>query len=123
MKYRIVERANPLNRESSKYYCQPEYGTEINIRKLATEISKSCTLTTTDIIAVIESFLQNIPEHLKNGNRVRLDNFGIFKLSFGSKGQVLKDKVSAQDINTIKILFTPSSELRKEITNVTFERN
>ena len=89
MQYSIVKRQNPLNREESKYYASAAYSEEIGVRQLAAEISKGCTLNAADIVAVIESFLDKMPLFLKNSNRIRLDNFGIFKLSLSSKG---KDK-------------------------------
>jgi len=45
MLYSVKQRQNPLDREAdSKYYASAEYGEEIDVTKLAKEISKSCTL-------------------------------------------------------------------------------
>lgn len=46
MRYSIRQRINPLKRElKPKYYATPAYGEGIDMRMLANEISKNCTLT------------------------------------------------------------------------------
>ena len=120
MMYSVTKRQNPLNREAdSKYYVSAEYGEEIDVNALAKEISKSCTLTSADIVAVIESFLDKMPQYLKSSNRIRLNKFGIFKLSFSSIVPEKAEDVSSNDIN---VLFTPSSELKKELSDVNYTR-
>ena len=114
MMYSVTKRQNPLNREAdSKYYASAEYGEEIDVNKLAKEISKSCTLTPADIVAVIESFLDKMPQYLKSSNRIRLNKFGVFKLSFGSVGHEKAEDVSSNDITKLRELFTQSAELKK----------
>ncbi len=122
MMYSIAKRENPLNRADSKYYATAEYGEEIDIHQLAKDISKSCTLTPADIVAVIESFLDKMPQYLKNSNRIRLDNFGIFKLSFSSKGHEKQEDVSANDIIAPRVLFTPCAKLKKELSDVSYSK-
>ena len=116
MEYTVLQRANPLNRtEAKKFFASPIWSTVITIRALANEISKSCTLTATDVVAVLEAFLQLLPLFLKNGHSVRLGGFGIFRLSFSSMGQETKDDVSAKDISNVRVLFRPSVQLKKEL--------
>ncbi|MBD5437636.1 MAG: HU family DNA-binding protein [Treponemataceae bacterium] len=123
MMYSITTRKNPLDRKSdSKYYAMAAYGEEIDVNDLAKEISKSCTLTPADIVAVIESFLDKMPQYLKNSNRIRLNKFGIFKLSFSSVGQERKEDVSSKDIKNVRVLFMPSAELKKELSDVGYTR-
>ena len=121
--YSITKCQNPLNREAdSKYYASAEYGEEIDVNALAKEISKSCTLTPADIVAVIESFLDKMPQYLKSSNRIRLNKFGIFKLSFSSVGHDKAEDVSSNDIKSLRVLFTPSAELKKELSDVSYTR-
>ena len=123
MMYSVTKRQNPLNREAdSKYYASAEYGEEIDVNALAREISKSCTLTPADIVAVIESFLDKMPQYLKSSNRIRLNKFGIFKLSFSSVVHEKAEDVSSNDIKNLHVLFTPSAELKKEMSSVSYTR-
>ena len=123
MMYSVTKRQNPLNREAEhKYYASADYGEEIDVNALAKEISKSCTLTPADIVAVIESFLDKMPHYLKSSNRIRLNKFGIFKLSFSSAGHEKAEDVSSSDIKNLRVLFTPSAELKKELSDVSYTR-
>ena len=123
MMYSVTKRQNPLNREAdSKYYASAEYGEEIHVNAVAKEISKSCTLTPAEIVAVIESFLDKMPQYLKSSNRIRLNKFGIFKLSFSSEGHEKAEDVSSNDIKNLRVLFTPSAELKKELSDVSYTR-
>ncbi len=122
MMYSVKKRVNPLNRDESKFYATAEYSDEINIRKLAAEISKSCSLHTADIVAVIESFLDKIPEYLKNSNRIRLDDFAILKLSFSAKGQEEEKNVTSNDITDVRVLFQPCKKLREQLSDVTYTK-
>ena len=123
MMYSVKKRQNPLDREAdSKYYASAEYGEEIDVTKLAKEISKSCTLTPADVVAVIESFLDKMPEYLKSSNRIRLNKFGIFKLSFSSVGHEKAEDISSNDIKNLHVLFTPSAELKRELSDVSYTR-
>ena len=122
MEYTIQQRANPLDREKGKkFYASPIWGTVLTIRALAKEISKSCTLTPADVVAVLESLLQLLPVFLKNGNSIRIGDFGIFKFSFSATGQEQIEDVSAKDISNVRVLFRPSMQLKKELqTDLTF---
>ena len=122
MQYSIVKRQNPLNREESKYYASAAYSEEIGVRQLAAEISKGCTLNTADNVAFLESFFDKMPPILKNSNRIRLDNFGIFKLSLSSEGKDKEEDVTANDINAVRVLFTPSAKLKHELADVTYTK-
>lgn len=122
MKYSITKRINPLKRDEVKFYATADYSDEIDIRMLAEEISKSCTLTVPDVVAVIESLLDKMPLYLKNSNKVRLGNFGIFKLSFSAEGQEKMEDVSAKDIKNLRVLFTPSTHLKKELSDVSYSK-
>ena len=123
MMYSVKQRQNPLDRQAdSKYYASAEYGEEIDVNDLAKEISKSCTLISADVVAVIESFLDKMPFYLKNSNRIRLNKLGIFKLSFSSNGHEKEEDVSSNDITNLRVLFTPSAQLKKELSDVSYTR-
>lgn len=123
MMYSIKKRQNPLDRTlDSKYYASAEYGEEITIKDLAKDISQFCTLTPADIVAVIQSFLDRMPQYLKSSNRIRLNNFGIFKLSFSSEGHDKAEDVSSNDIKNLRVLFMPSAELKRELADVSYTR-
>ena len=122
MKYRVVKRINPLNKEESKFYAAPQYMEELTVLDLAKDISDACTLNVTDVEAVLTSLVRKLPLYLKNGFKIQLGNFGRVKLSFSSKGFEKAEDVDASSITAKRILFTPSSELKNEIEKASFSR-
>lgn len=63
-----------------------------------------------------------MPQYLKSSNRTRLNKFGIFKLSFSSIGHEKAEDVSSNDIKNLRVLFSPSAELKKELSDVSYTR-
>jgi predicted histone-like DNA-binding protein len=98
------------------------WGSEISIRTISNQISKYSTLTPTDIMAVLESFIDMLPMWLKEGHTIRLGNFGILRLTFKSKGKEKEDDVSGNDINHVRTVLRGSSEFKNEFSDLSFEK-
>lgn len=86
MKYRIVQRVNPFDKNEIKFYAATQYMEELAVMDLAKDISDACTLNVADVEAVLTSLVRKLPMYLKNGFKIQLGNFGRLKLSFSSKG-------------------------------------
>lgn len=121
MLYKIMARENPQDRSQKKFYAAPSYVKDVNLRKVAQDISKTCTLTPADIAAVLESFLDKIPDYLEEGHSIKMGDFGRFRLSFSSRGQNKKEEVTANDIKKSRIIFVPSSALKTRLEEVVYE--
>ena len=115
MYFKTVERANPLKREEKLFYPQPVWNKQIDENALATEISYASSINASDIRAVISSLTELIPRHLMDGNTVKLDGFGIFRLSFESKGELNEEDVSDKDILQTKVLFRPDVKIKSKL--------
>lgn len=122
MFYHIVKRQNPIDRKIEKFHASPVYGDDVTIKELAGEISDSCTLNITDVEAVLSTMVRKLPAYLKGGRIVQLGEFGRMKLSFSCKGQDESDKVTAEKIESPRIVFTPCMELKDELKKTTFTR-
>ena len=114
------KRLNPCNLEAEgKFYPAAAYISEIGVNQLAEEISQSTTLTPTEVIGVIRSFLLIVPKYMMLGYKVRLDSFGIFKLGLKTspacKGHAKATEVTANDIGGVKVLYTPDSMLSTKL--------
>jgi len=117
MFYTIRKFSNPQNRSEEKYYPVPKIIGRIKVRDIAQQIAKECTLSTVDVMAVLEAFLQDLPLFMMLGHSIKLSDFGTFKISFSSEGSKTPDKVTADNIKNAKVIFLPSSELKKTIAN------
>lgn len=122
MLYKTPLRANPLDRSQQKFYAAPSYTEDVNLNKVAQDISNTCTLTPADISAVLDSFLTVLPGYLENGHSVKMGDFGRFRLSFKSVGQEKEEDVSANDIVVARILFVPSTRLKEKLKSIRYSK-
>ncbi len=120
MKYKVLKRANPLNRDEELYYPSPVFGEQIGEDELTEEISFASSVNPSDVRSVLSNLLEILPRHLMHGDSVNLEKFGIFRLSFESTGSQTESEVSAQNITRPKILFRPSTKLRDKILKTSF---
>ena len=86
--FSVVARVNPSDRTlPERFFVSTRSGGELTLRDMANRISSMSTLTTIDTLAVLEAFVQVIPEELANGRIVRLGDFGSLRVLFALRGQ------------------------------------
>jgi predicted histone-like DNA-binding protein len=116
VKFNIVERGNPSNPEApKKYYPSIQSSGRVTLRELAEQASQMSTLTTTDIVAAIESFLTIVPKELAKGNIMELGGFGSFWLKTTTEGAETAEAVRANQISTILPRFNPGKEFKRTL--------
>ncbi|MDR1865790.1 MAG: HU family DNA-binding protein [Bacteroidales bacterium] len=122
MKYKIISKANPLNRGAKpKYYATPVYSGEIDLKRIAAELAALSSLSTGDVYNVLINFVEALPKYLKDGYKLRLGDFGIFKVSFSSEGTDEPQKMIAAHIRNRKVLYTPGREIKNSLNDMRFE--
>jgi predicted histone-like DNA-binding protein len=121
VKYNVVERPNPLDREApKKFYPSIQSSGRRSLRQLTGRITQMCTVSSPDTLAVLESFLTIIPQELAEGNIVELGDFGSFWLRSSSEGAEEMDKVSGSQVTNILPRFIPGKEFKKALATVDF---
>lgn len=80
VKYRKVVNNRKNSKTKGKVYGRAVVDGVIDTKEIAGKISKRCTLTEPDIIAVINALETEIGYGLADGKRVVLDGFGSFKV-------------------------------------------
>ena len=81
--------------------------------ELAEHINNACSVTESDIAAVLQALGKCVCEELLDGNRVELDHLGTFSLSLTCGRKKLEDHVTKNDIRVKNILFTPCMEMKQ----------
>jgi predicted histone-like DNA-binding protein len=123
VKYNVVERGNPSNREApKKFYPSVASSGRRTLRQLAGRISEISTVSSTDTMAVLEALLKTIPQELADGNVVELGDFGNFWLKVTSEGAASADDVRATQITTLLPRFNPGKEFKKVLATVEYEK-
>ncbi len=101
------------NRKNSKHkgfwYARAVSPDLVGVKDLAVRISERCTVTEPDILAVISALVFEMNQELKNGNRVKLEGFGTFRVGIHSQGvEHAKDFNPQKDIYGAHVIFAPA---------------
>jgi predicted histone-like DNA-binding protein len=88
MEYRVVELNVPQANGTrvSKFYAIAVPAGRKTLDDVAYEISGSTTVTHTDVVAVLDAFVQIIPAHLRDGMTVEMGPIGNFRFTIRNNG-------------------------------------
>ena len=121
--YKPVPKKNPSQQaEPAKYYAQVVSNGDMTTRQLAKQISAISTVSAADTMAVIEAFLEVVPQALADGKIVRLGDFGSFSLAVNSEGAVDAPSLSKNQIKKVSVRFRPGKEFTAVINSVEFTK-
>lgn len=122
MKYRLIQKANPLEPDSQrKWYASPVKVGTINNYQLSKSIAAKSSMTRGVVLNVIENMVDEIPKYLIEGHSVNLNNLGTLRVSLSSKGVSNPKDFSSNNITNMRVVFTPSPEFKKILQNLDFE--
>ena len=82
-----------------------------------TDIQKSCAMTKGDVKHVIEALVEEVQENLANGNKVKLNQFSTFYMTFCCPGVATSAECTVKNIKSIQIDFRASSSVRPNLTS------
>jgi predicted histone-like DNA-binding protein len=121
MKYKVIKKANPQNRTAEpKYYAAPSYADEISLKRIASELAALSSLSAGDVHNVLINFTEALPKYLKDGYKVRLGDFGIFKVSFSSEGAEDPKQVLPAHIRGRKVLYVAGKDIKTSLEGMSF---
>ena len=122
MRYRVVEKMNPLKSDSPVlFYPVPVYTDTLELKDLLPEISNASSVTSGDVKAVVESFVELLQRYLVRGNKIKIDGIGTFRLSFKGKGKESSKDVNVNDIENPKVTYLSDKALKDYVAvNVKF---
>jgi predicted histone-like DNA-binding protein len=115
MKFKLVKRSNPQNRTEEKWYANSVNAGKFTINEFAEKIAGRSSLTKGDILNVLANFIDELPSLLAIGMSVQLGDFGTLRLPLASEGVENPDDFTVANILGVKVIFTPSVELKKSI--------
>ncbi|NJK96277.1 MAG: DNA-binding protein [Bacteroidales bacterium] len=121
--YVVNQRVNPRDPQGPrKFYAMAKSTSEETTRKLATEISKRTGLSVSDVIAVLEGFIDLIPERLIDGSIVRLGDFGSFNITLSSDGADKAEDFTPTMIKGNNLNFRPGKIVEKVLSTADYKR-
>jgi len=117
MKYKLIQRRNPQKPDDpQKWYAAPVNQGTTSQRQIAEDIVALSSLSRGDVSNVIDNLLDTVPKYLLMGKSVNLSGLGTFRLSFSSKAVDAPEQFNTNMISDMKVIFTPSPELKTAIS-------
>ncbi|HZK96764.1 MAG TPA: HU family DNA-binding protein [Prolixibacteraceae bacterium] len=114
LQFNVIERVNPLTKEK-KWYAAPRLTGNRDLKNLSKDLAEVSSLSAGDVQNVIVNLIDQLPKWLMEGNSVKLDGFGSFRLSFSSEGGAVKEDVTADSIKDIYILFDADVAIKERV--------
>ena len=113
VKYRKVVNNRKNSKTKGKVYGRAVVDGVIDTKEIAGKISKRCTLTEPDIIAVINALETEIGYGLADGKRVVLEGFGSFKVGLTTTPADSAKKFTSANIKGMHVIFLPATEMEQ----------
>ena len=115
MKYRIKQETKPTLTTFGKYKAVASHQLTIDTKQIMDEVCENNPLSPGVITSVLIKLSEVVKRHLRNGDRVRLDEFGLMKLEIISdKVDKAKDFKPKKHIKGVKLHFIPESNDGKQ---------
>lgn len=123
IEYSLVERANPSNvKAPKKFYATAKSTGDTTVRALAKRISDISTVSTVDVMAVLEALFQTLPGELADGHIVRLGDFGSFFTTLKSGGADTEKEFTVSLIGNVTVKFRPGKLFAQAMLGAEFKR-
>ena len=126
MKYRIKKETNPTRPTCGKYKAVAVHYHTVDSKQLIKETAQRMGTHTSNVLGVLSSVAAVVNSHLREGDRVRLPDWGMMKLEIESeKVDNLKDFRAKKHIRAVRLHFLPESyEGHQELyEGITFEKD
>ena len=122
MKYKIVKENKPTLTTYGKYKAKAVHDREVDSREILKETARSLGVSEGTVLSVMTGMSEVVNQHLRHGDKVRLDNWGLMKLEITSghadSPEAFKPR---RHIRGVRLHFLPESskgkpELYQDIT-------
>lgn len=117
--YSLIARKNRETGEV-RIYAQIYTTEQETLDQIAEELSAANTLTKTDVVAVLQGYLDHIKHGLLNGHAFQLGGIGTIFPSIQSNGANDVDSFNSILIRRVRIRLSTSMELKKELQKARF---
>ena len=126
MKYRIKKETKPTLPTYGKYKAVAVHNQTIESRQLYEEAARHMNMSGGVLEGLMMTVAETVRRHLKNGDKVRLKEFGLLKLEIESdKVDNLKDFRAKKHIRGVRLHFIPESYEGSQplYEDITFEKD
>ncbi len=124
LNYKIMSTFRPGEGKEGRKLWFPKLtgSSQIGLYEVAELLSKQTTASGADVILVVSALTKLIPELLAQGNTVRLDGLGVFRLHAKVTTSELPESVSANNIRELRLSFIPDKRIKEQLKTVKVRR-
>ena len=125
MKYKIVKETKPTLKTFGKYKAKAVHNDEVGSHRIRAEVAERLGISEGAVETVMMGLSTVISSHLRRGDKVRLDTWGLMKLEIESDKVDDPTTFSARKhIRGVRLHFLPESEKGKPelYQDMTFEK-
>lgn len=100
-----------------RYIARPSKRRKINIEEIGEIISTRSSFSKPDVIGILYSFADLIPELLMDNNSVHMKPLGVFSLSYKSKSVENPEDITFRSVTEVRMQFRPDPEVKRMLMN------
>ena len=112
---KVVKRKNPKTKADA-FYPAVSGTRPIDFGSFVDSIARESTIARPDVVATLSALEEQVAAALLDGKSVRLGTLGSFRLTAKVKGRDTADEVTADDIEQVRVQFTPSHVLKEAVS-------
>lgn len=120
LEYKIISTYKPgQGKEGERIWFPKLTGTtQVNLQDVAHILAKRSTASESDVYLIMMGLVDLLPELLANGNTIKIERFGTFRLHAKVKTESTASKVTQDHIKEIRLSFKPDNEIKKTLQSI-----
>ena len=124
IEYDFYRNPNSQGSNKKRYHPRVVSSNRISTDELAEEIQKECSLTITDVKAVLIALGDKLAKHLGEGSKVHLDGIGYFQVNLQCKEEVCTTRsVRSENVEFKSVSYRADNELKKHLKKQKIQRS
>ena len=124
IEYDFYRNPNSQGTNKKRYHARVVSSDRITTDELAEEIQNECSLTITDVKAVLIALGDKLAKHLGEGSKVHLDGIGYFQVNLQCKEEVCTTRsVRSENVEFKSVSYRADNELKKHLKKQKIQRS
>ncbi|GET29217.1 HU family DNA-binding protein [Prolixibacter sp. SD074] len=124
LQYKVISTIKRGQAEANERIWSPKLtgSRKINLRQVAEILTQRSTASEADVHLVLMGLVDLLPELLLDGNTVKIDEFGSFRLHAKVTTEGTPDKVTSRNIRDLRISFLPDKRIKTALKRAVFKK-
>ena len=124
IEYDFYRNPNSQGTDKKRYHARVVSSDRITTDELAEEIQNECSLTITDVKAVLIALGDKLAKHLGDGSKVHLEGIGYFQVNLQCKEEVRTTRsVRSENVVFKSVSYRADNELKKHLKKQKIQRS